>query len=143
VEALDTRVPGAGCRFLAQAARILNETFLRVHEKKLTRVQAVMFLLADMATFVEVGCALARKAATAAETNEAAARRLELMGRLFAHETARLVHTHVLTILQGSGAFEPDEIQAFVDGNGLNQLNESYQGVIPVMDRVADIVFER
>ena len=143
VEALDARIPGAGCRFLARAARILNETFLRVHEKKLTRVQAVMFLLADMATCVEAGCALARKAATAAETNAAAARRLELMCRLFAHETARLVHTNVSTILQGSGAFEPDEIQAFVDGNGLNELNESYQGVIPVMDRVADIIFER
>lgn len=142
-EALETRLPDAGCRFLALAARLLNQLFLRVHEKKLTRAQAVMFLLADMATHVEVGCALARKAAAAAEDGEAAAERLSRMCRLFAHETARRVQENAMTVLHGSGAFQPDEIRTFVDETGLNGLNESYPGIISVMDRVADILFGR
>jgi len=137
MEALDAELPDAGCRFLSLSARILNEAFLRVHEKKLTREQAVMFLLADMATHVEVACALARKAAAAGDE------RTKLMCRLFAHETARRVYRDVLTVLHGSGAFEPNEIQAFVDGSGLNGLIDSHQGVISVMNRLADILFER
>jgi len=143
METLAERIPETGCRLLSLAARVLNETILRVHEKKLTRVQAVMFLLADMATHVEVAGALARKAAAAADGAQAGAERQQLLCRLFAHETAQMVYRGVMSVLHGSGAFESNEIQTFVNGTGLEGLTASYPGIIPVMDRVADILFER
>jgi alkylation response protein AidB-like acyl-CoA dehydrogenase len=62
MDALAAEVPDAGCRFYALAARALNQTIDLAHNNRLTRQQAIMFDLADMMTYVEVGVALARKA---------------------------------------------------------------------------------
>ncbi len=48
----------AGCRFYGLAAKALNETINLVHDNKLTRMQYVLFLLADMMAYVEVGASM-------------------------------------------------------------------------------------
>ncbi len=143
MERLDESYPNAGCHTYGIAARALNETVMLVHRNKLTRRQHVMFALADMMTHVEVGVALARKAAAAARTDDAAAEKLQLMSRIFAHDVARLVTRNVMTILMGTGMFDERTVAEFMATANLDELKESYVNVISDMDRVADILFER
>jgi alkylation response protein AidB-like acyl-CoA dehydrogenase len=81
----------AGGRFYGLAAGALNETVLLVHANKLTKQQMVMFDLADMASHVEIGAALARKAGKASQSGDPAAGRLQLASAVFADEVSRLV----------------------------------------------------
>jgi alkylation response protein AidB-like acyl-CoA dehydrogenase len=133
----------AGGRFYGLAAGALNETVLLVHANKLTKQQMVMFDLADMASHVEVGAALARKAGKASQSGDPAAGRLQLASAIFADEVARVVSGNVMRIVLGSGVFDQKTVAEFVDRIHLHRLLESSQGVIDKMDRLADIVFER
>ena len=140
---LEAEHPDMGCGFIALAAGALNEAVLLVHANKLTRQQIVMFGLADMMTYVEVGAALARKAAMASQNNDPAAEKLQLASAIFADEVSQLVTGNITRILMGSGAFDQQAIAEFTDRIDLHRLLESAQGVIGKMDRLADIVFER
>jgi alkylation response protein AidB-like acyl-CoA dehydrogenase len=106
MQALDSRYADAGCRYLALSARALNESVMLVHQNKLTRQQYGMFALADMMTHVEVGCALARKAAAAHSADTPDAEKLRLISKIFAHETAQLVTRNMMGLLMGIGAFD-------------------------------------
>ncbi|MBI5062726.1 MAG: acyl-CoA dehydrogenase family protein [Desulfatitalea sp.] len=70
MERLGAEVPDAGCRFYALAARALNRTIDLAHNNRLTRQQTIMFALADMMTYVEVGAAMARKAVKRTQSKE-------------------------------------------------------------------------
>ena len=133
----------AGGRFYGLAAGALNETVLLVHANKLTKQQMVMFDLADMASHVEIGAALARKAGKASQSGDPAAERLQLASAVFADEVARVVSGNVMRIVLGSGVFDQKTVSEFVDRIDLHKLLESSQGIIGKMDRLADIVFER
>lgn len=143
MDALEESLADAGCRFYAAAARALNDAVLLVHRNRLNRSQAVMFALADAMTGLEVGAALARKAARTAATAGPAAERLRLSSRVFAHEVAQLILRNTMTILMGTGAFDQPDIDRFNASTGLSGFAESYRNLVPVMDRLADIVFER
>ncbi len=132
-----------GGRFYALAAGALNETVLLVHANKLTKQQMVMFDLADMASYVEIGAALARKAGKASRNGDPAAEKLQLAAAVFADEVARVVSGNVMRILMGSGVFDQKTVAEVVDRIQLHGLLESSQGIIGKMDRLADIVFER
>jgi alkylation response protein AidB-like acyl-CoA dehydrogenase len=143
MEKLDSLLKDAGCIYYALAAKALNDTISLVHEKKLTRQQYVMFLLADMMTYVEVGASFARKASKLAPKGGREAEKIRIMSRVFANETAQLVMNNIGRILLGSGIFEQKEISGFMQKISYDTLMMSYFNVLTDMDRLADMLFER
>ena len=143
MDALEAASGETGCRFIAQAARALNATINLVHDNRLTRQQHIMFALADMMSAVEVGAALARKAEKYVQDNDKAAAKYKIMARLFANDVAEMVSRNILRIVNGSGAFDDTVAADFLAGAGLADLAASCKGMIPDMDALADIVFER
>lgn len=143
MEKLDSSLKDAGCIYYGLAAKALNDTISLVHEKKLTRQQYVMFLLADMMTHVEVGASFARKASALAGNGGKEAEKIRIMSRVFANETARIVMNNISMILFGSGIFEQKDISGFMQKISYDTLISSHSGILRDMDRVADILFER
>jgi alkylation response protein AidB-like acyl-CoA dehydrogenase len=143
MEKLDSSLKDAGCIYYGLAAKALNDTISLVHEKKLTRQQYVMFLLADMMTHVEVGASFARKASALAGNGGKEAEKIRIMSRVFANETARIVMNNISMILFGSGIFEHKDISSFMQKISYDTLISSHSGILTDMDRVADILFER
>lgn len=143
MDALQERVADAGCRFYGTSARVLNALIDCVHDSRLTKQQAVMFLLADVMTHVEVGAAMARKTVRLAEASDPRAEEFKAMSRIFAAEVSERVTQNALRILSGSGAFAPEAVNAFAASTGLADLGQSYRDTIGDMDRVADILFGR
>jgi alkylation response protein AidB-like acyl-CoA dehydrogenase len=140
MQTLDTRCPDTGCRYLALAAGALDRTVMLVHTHKLTRQQHVMFALADVMCHVEVGAALARKAAAASAP---VAEKLRRMASIFSHEVAQLTARNIRTIVDGTGAFDPATAVDFLATARVEELAGSYKGIVGDMDCVADILFER
>ncbi len=143
MNALAEEFDHVGGRIYGIAANALNEAIALVHQHRLNRVQHVMFGLADMITHLEVGAALARRAAAATRAADKDAGRLQLMSRIFANDVAKLAHQNILTILMGTGLFDHKVASDFIATVRLNDLTESYRDLIPAMDQVADILFER
>ena len=131
--------PDCGARYYALCARALNAAVDLAHEHRLTKLQHVMFALADMMTHVEVGVSLARKALAAPPENEA----LRAASRIFANEVCQLVLGRLHLILSGSGRFEETFVAEFLVRIGQAEMLKSYGGVIADMDRLADSIFER
>jgi len=138
-----TQCDDAGCRFIGLAARALNKTIFLVDENRLTREQYVMFAVADMMMHVEVAASLARRAAAVGGENNAQVEKVCLFSRLFANEIAMLVSHNILKILRGSGVFKSDQISTFLTETSHAALADSYQNIIPDMNRAADIIFKR
>ncbi|MFH1851080.1 MAG: acyl-CoA dehydrogenase family protein, partial [Candidatus Neomarinimicrobiota bacterium] len=130
-----------GADTAALATRVLNATIQAIHQHKLTKSQHVMFLLADMVSWVEVTAALTRKALPAAGTPEA--RKLELMARIMTAETALLVGDKATEILLGSAACDRETFAAFAHTNNLARLHDGSSGLLVAMDQLADIIFDR
>jgi alkylation response protein AidB-like acyl-CoA dehydrogenase len=143
MDKLDSQCDDAGCRYIGLAARALNKTVFLVNDNRLTRQQYVMFALADMMMHVEVAASLARQAVAVSAENDPEAEKTCLFSRLFANETAALVSGNILKILRGSGVFDPAQISAFLAETSHAALADSYQNIIPDMDRAADIIFNR
>ena len=127
----------AGCQTFAACARALNRTIDFAHENRLTRHQQVMFALADMMTYVEVGDAMGRMAAARADAVTLAA------ARVFANTCARLVAEKARLIAWGSDSVDGEAVDRFVASLDLPVLDKSYLSVIDDMDRIADHIFER
>ncbi|MGD8882537.1 MAG: acyl-CoA dehydrogenase family protein [Desulfobacterales bacterium] len=143
MDKLDAQCGEAGCHYIGMAARALNKTIFLVNDNRLTREQYVMFALADMMMHVEVAASLARRAAAFSGENNPEAEKTCLFSRLFANEIVELVSGNILKILRGSGVFDPEQIAAFLAETAHAALAESYQNIIPVMNRAADIIFDR
>jgi alkylation response protein AidB-like acyl-CoA dehydrogenase len=132
-----------GCRFYAQAARTLNHLIILAHEKRLTREQYVMFLLADMMTYTEVGIALARKTACLTRNQDAQAEIYHIHSRLFAAETADLIAKNSLKIAMGSGTVvEPDMVE-FMKTINYASLVAAAENSIVDMDMAAKHIFKK
>jgi alkylation response protein AidB-like acyl-CoA dehydrogenase len=143
MEQLDAQVNDIGSRYYGLAAGILNDTIMRVHDSRLTRQQHVMFGLADMMTYVEVGASLARKAALLSRNGDPEADKIKAMSRIFANEVAQLVAGKTQRILMGSGLYDPHAGAELMDALAFNTLVCSAHNIIHDMDTVADILFER
>ncbi len=143
MERLDAGDNGPGGRVLALAARALNQTVDLANEQRLTRQQYVMFMLADMMAWVEVGASLARKAAGSDHSTDVQAEKVRLISRLFAGEVARMVTDNVLRIITGCGVFEQQESADLLTAMAFNELSTGCRDMLADMDRLADIVFER
>jgi alkylation response protein AidB-like acyl-CoA dehydrogenase len=143
MEAMDTSMDDAGCRFYGLSAKALNETITIAHDNRLTRKQYVMFALADMMTYLEVGVALARRAKRLADAGDAKAEKIKAMSRIFASEVSDLVVRNTRKILMGTGIYSPEAVSEFMQKVSANDLAASSQNIINDMDRVADIIFRR
>ncbi len=142
MDRLGAEVSDAGCRFYALAARALNRTVDLAHNNRLTRQQAVMFALADMMAWVEVGGALARKAVKLTQANEADAEKYRAMARVFAGEVTQLVGENALKIAM-SGDLSPAAAQQHLADIAYTEMLAGRANWAKDMDRIADIVFER
>jgi alkylation response protein AidB-like acyl-CoA dehydrogenase len=140
---LDSEISDVGCRFYGLAAGVLNDAIMLVHDHKLTRKQHVMFLLADMMTYVEVGASLARKTVALSKNGSPETAKFKAMSRIFADEVAQLVSQNALKILMGCGVFDQKAALDFMETHSYNQLVCSGLNVINDMDLVADILFAR
>jgi alkylation response protein AidB-like acyl-CoA dehydrogenase len=118
-EALEKLPEDAGSNHLARTIRAMNEIILAARKAKLTKSQYVMFLLADMMTWCEVGAALCKKASD----YKGKARSPEFMkaaARLFVREVAEKVYINGLKICMGCET-ELGELAGRL--NGLNIAN--------------------
>jgi alkylation response protein AidB-like acyl-CoA dehydrogenase len=140
---LDSEMSDVGCGLYSLAAGVLNDTIMLVHDNKLTRKQHVMFLLADMMTYVEVGASLARKAVALTKDGSSETVKFKAISRIFADEVAQLVSQNALKILMGCGVFDQKAACGFMEAHSYNQLICSSLNVINDMDLVADILFAR
>jgi len=133
----------AGCHIYAACAEVLNKMIDLAHEHKLTRSQHVMFCLADMMAYTEVGVSIARRTKRLTDENTADAEKIRAMSRIFAHDVSLLIQKNSLNILLGTGEIAPDRISAITDSPSYKELANSAKNVIKDMDIVADILFER
>ena len=121
-----------GAQLVAFAIRILNEVIQNVRRFKLTKSQYVMFLLADMMTWCEVGKALCQKAAVY-EGRERTPEFMKAAARLFAREVVQKVYLNGLKIAHGYDQ-TMDEVAEKL--NSLN-LGQTLQDNLKDMDVVA------
>ena len=140
---LDSSLGDMGCRIYALAAGALNQAIALVNDHRLTRQQYIMFALADMAVHVEIGASLARKAARYARRANAEAAKFKTIARLFAAEVAGVVSQNIFKIVLGSGQFDQKATADFLASAAHSELTAGVQNLIPDMDQLADIVFER
>ena len=142
LERLSAEVADAGCRFYALAARALNRTIDLAHNHRLTRQQTIMFALADMMTYVEVGAALARKAIQLTRDKAADAEKYRAMARVFAGEVTQLVGENALKIAT-SGDLDAAATQQHLAEIAYTEMLAGRANWAKDMDRIADIIFER
>ena len=143
MEELAKAMGDAGCRFYGLAAKALNDAIMLVNDNRLTKQQYIMFALADMMTYVEVGASMARRAMNLNKTGNPGAEKIKAMSRIFANQTAQLVAQNILKILKGSGVFDQQTVSEFMETVAFNELICSYDNIIKDMDIVADMLFER
>jgi alkylation response protein AidB-like acyl-CoA dehydrogenase len=141
--ALDNEIGDAGCRYFGLAATALNRTIMFSHDNRLTRQQAVMFDLADMMAWVEVGAALARKTVGLEKAGDGEAAKFKAMARIFAGEVAQLVGEKALRVVSGTGAADQGAVDQFLTEIGYTELLGARRNWVADMDQVADIIFER
>lgn len=143
MEALHTSVPEIGAATYAWAAKALNETILFVHNNKLTKQQYVMFCLADMMSYVEVGISLARKAKRLIINGSSQAKKIVIMSRIFASEVAELIVRNTVKIVTGSGVADEEIPSSLKENIGYSAFAASCSTLIQDMDAAADILFGR
>jgi alkylation response protein AidB-like acyl-CoA dehydrogenase len=140
MEGLDRVHADLGAGIYAKAAHSLNEVILFANAKGLTKQQHVMFCLADMMTYTEVGVSTAKKAKALRDTHTPDAGRMALTARIFAAEVADVIAANTIKIVVGSGEGTLQDIPHRIDENALA---ESCRGIIKDMDAFTDILFGR
>ena len=131
-DALENLPENCGARFLSIAIRILNQVVLNVRAAKLTKSQHVMFLLADMMAWCEVGKALCEKAVDYDGT-ERTPEYMKAAARLFARDVSEKVYVNGLKIACGC---DKDMSEVMESLNTLN-LGEVMRARLRDMDLVA------
>ncbi len=132
-----------GAHTYGKAAKQLNEMLMFAQSRKLTKQQYVMFCLADMITYVEVGISMARKAKRLLDAGAAEAEKTAAMSRIFAAEVADLVARNTLKMGMGFGPPDGEAVSAIRKWIDQETLAASYTGVIEDMNAVADFLFGR
>ncbi len=132
-DALEKLPEDCGARALSIALRILNQVVLSVRAAKLTKSQHVMFLLADMMVWCEVGKALCEKAVD----HDGTGKTLEYMkaaARLFARDVSEKVYVNGLKIACGC---DKDMSYVLESLNAMN-LGEVMRACLSDMDLIAE-----
>ncbi|NTV58601.1 MAG: acyl-CoA dehydrogenase, partial [Deltaproteobacteria bacterium] len=131
-EALDKLSPDCGAQIVARSIRLLKDVVLNTRKHKLTRSQYVMFLLADMMTWCEVGEALCQKAA-AGHSHGRSPEFLKAVARLFALEVETKVFLNGTKIAQGCDELMGDVVPKLKELD----LGETSHHFMADMDQVA------
>jgi alkylation response protein AidB-like acyl-CoA dehydrogenase len=100
-DGLDRLSEESGGPILARAMRTLNNVILSARRSKLTKSQYVMFLMADMMTWAEVGCALCHKAVVYQGEQNYSPALLKAAARVFVREVVEKVYLNGLKIVSG------------------------------------------
>ncbi len=143
MEALHASVPELNAATYAWAAKALNETIMFVHDHRLTKQQYIMFCLADMMSYVEVGISLARKAKHLLQDSSSQAKKIVIMSRIFASEVAELVVRNTIKIVKGTGVADEEIPASLKKKIDCSEFAASCSRLIKDMDAVADILFGR
>lgn len=143
MEALHASVPELNAATYAWAAKALNETIMFVHDHRLTKQQYIMFCLADMMSYVEVGISLARKAKHLLQESSSQAKKIVIMSRIFASEVAELVVRNTIKIVKGTGVADEEIPASLKKKIDCSEFAASCSRLIKDMDAVADILFGR
>ena len=140
---LEKETEDIGGRIYGLAAEALNKAIDLAHDNRLTRQQFVMFALADMMAYVEVGASLARRAHKKIQNKDSDAEKMRLISRVFANDVSQMVSQGILKIVMGCGVCDLDMTNSFMNEVAFTELMTSCQNIINDMDQLADIVFER
>jgi alkylation response protein AidB-like acyl-CoA dehydrogenase len=132
-DALEKLPENCGARFLSVAIRILNQVVLNVRAAKLTKSQHVMFLMADMMAWCEVGKTLCEKAADYDGT-ERSPEYMKAAARLFSRDVSEKVYANGLKIACGCDKNMSEVLESL---NTLN-LGEVMKDRLRDMDLVAE-----
>ncbi len=133
--ALAEEAPDAGCRYVGVAGALLNRLIDLAHRNRLTRLQHVMFQLAELMTHVEIGAAMGRKAAKSSDDI------IKAKARIFANEVAKTAQESAMHILEGSGNFDGETVSNTLPAADKEAFDQSYRGIIADMDMVAKHIF--
>ncbi len=117
----------------AKAIRLLNELLLCARRLKVIRSQYLMFLLADMMTWVEVAKAACLKACSKDWEKAFSDEFMFAVARLFAREAVEKVYINTAKILKG-GQQETNDLTEKLNSLALDEV---FEGVITDMDLVA------
>lgn len=123
----------SGGPMAARAVQLLNELLLIARTFKVTKSQYLMFLLADMMTWVEVAKAICVKACSGTWEKGVSNEYMLAVARLFARETAEKVYLNSLKILN-TGQQIPEHISERLNSLTLTKV---YEGALADMDLVA------
>ncbi len=129
----------AGAPMAALAAEALAETVMAAHSTKLLKQQWCMFELARLIAEVETAVALCHKAA-AVDRDSAAAALLLPAARLHAAAAAREVATAGLALLQGSGRYDAEALQAWREATRWGRMMATSAPSLDDLDAVAAVV---
>ncbi len=128
-------LPGeTGAPMVATAVSLLNELLLLGRKLKVTRSQYLMFLLADMMTWVEVAQAMCRKAGSENREKTGSNEFTLAVARLFAREAVETAYINALKVLN-AGQQDTSDLKGKL--NSLD-LNEVFEGALMDMDLVAE-----
>ncbi len=131
--AMDELPEEVGGTLIADAMRTLNQIIFEARKKKLTRSQYVMFQLADMMTWCEVGEALCSKAASYQGDGGRSADFLAACARLFAREAVVKVYVNGLRIAQGC----QEALDQALTSIEAMRLGQAMKGSLSDMDGIA------
>jgi alkylation response protein AidB-like acyl-CoA dehydrogenase len=126
----------AGAPLAALAAEALAETVMVAHSTKLLKQQWCMFELARLMAEVETAVVLTRKAA-AVDRSASSAALLLPAARLHAAHAARQVATAGLALLQGSGRYDNEALQAYREATQWGQIMATSAPLLADLDAVA------
>jgi alkylation response protein AidB-like acyl-CoA dehydrogenase len=149
-EALAAAHPEVGADIAALTLHALAEVMEKARIGRLTRYQHILLRLGELTAYAESAAGLARRAALLAEgkLNEKANQRfdapaLAAISRIFAREAALKVGQEGLCWVVGAGGVNPADIPAFEANLGLPAIHRAQAGLIPDMDFVADVLYNR
>ncbi|MBN1277414.1 MAG: acyl-CoA dehydrogenase family protein [Deltaproteobacteria bacterium] len=96
------RLPGeCGGSLVSWALRAVSDTVMNLRKHKLTRHQFIMFLLADMMTWAEIGASFCRKAASYEGGQNRSPEFMKAASRIFAGEVIEKVYINGIKIAYG------------------------------------------
>jgi alkylation response protein AidB-like acyl-CoA dehydrogenase len=122
-----------GGAILAKALRAINTLVFNARKNKLTKSQHVMFILAEIMIWCEVGNALCHKAAVYEGGQDRSVDFIKACARLFVREAIEKVYFNGIKIAQGCGPIMDEAIEEL---NSLD-VGEAMKGSLQDMDLVS------
>ncbi|MBN1297078.1 acyl-CoA dehydrogenase family protein [bacterium] len=139
LDALNEPSSDGSAACIAGAVRAVNRLILEVHAARLTRHQHVLFSLADMITYVEVGAALVRKAALVRNPASVSSRRLRLSARIFTASILPQIRAMAEQVILGTNAVSDDDADSILSQLALDT-RKANRAIIQDMDELVTLL---